>query len=109
MIRGSRWVPPSISGTPKRRSVKPNVDPSDAIRRSHQSASSMPPASAQPSTAAIVGFDGVSRVKPSGPSARSSRGANVSIAFRSAPAQNAMPPAPVTTRARASSSASKAR
>ena len=30
------------------------------------------------------------RVKPSGPSGESSRGANVSIAFRSAPAQNAI-------------------
>ncbi len=28
MIRGSRWVPPSISGTPKRRSVKPSREPS---------------------------------------------------------------------------------
>ena len=27
-IRGSRWVPPSISGTPKRRSVKPSREPS---------------------------------------------------------------------------------
>ena len=39
-----------------------------AIRRSHQSASSSPPARHQPSIAAIVGFDGVSRVKPIGPS-----------------------------------------
>ena len=84
-IRGSRWVPPSISGTPKRRSVKPSFDPSAAIRRSHHSASSSPPARHQPPMAAIVGFVGVSRVKPSGPSARSRRDTNVSIAFRSAP------------------------
>ena len=38
-----------------------------AIRRSHHSASSSPPARHQPEIAAIVGLDGVSRVKPSGP------------------------------------------
>ena len=41
-MRGRRWVPPSISGTPKRRSVKPSLASSVAIRRSHQSASSRP-------------------------------------------------------------------
>jgi hypothetical protein len=35
------------------------------------------------------------------------RGAKLSMAFRSAPAQKATPPAPVTTSARASSSATK--
>ena len=57
--RGSRCVPPSISGTPQRRSNRPNVEPSVAIRRSHHSASSTPPARHQPEIAAIVGFDGV--------------------------------------------------
>ena len=47
-----------------------------AMRRSHHSASSRPPARHQPSIAAIVGLDGVRRVKPSGPSAPASRGAN---------------------------------
>src|SRR3954468_192034 len=105
--RGSRWVPPSISGTPKRRSVKPSVDPSAAIRRSHQSASSLPPATHQPPIAAIVGLEAIRRVKPSGPSSLNRRGPNVSRAFRSAPAQKATPPAPVSTITRASSSASK--
>ena len=67
ITRGRRWVPPSISGTPQRRSKKPKVELGVAIRRSHQSASSSPPARHQPSTAAIAGFDGVRRVKPIGP------------------------------------------
>ena len=104
--RGSRWVPPSISGTPQRRSKRPKVEPRVAIRRSHQSASSTPPARHQPSIAAIAGFDGVRRVGPIGPSGWvTSR----FIAFRSAPAQKASPPAPVRTRTRAPSSASKSR
>ena len=119
-IRGSRWVPPSISGTPKRRSVKPRRASAVATRRSHQSASSSPPASAQPEIAAIVGFDARSRVNPSGPSGRwssqsdtvrsRSRRAAVGVlgeerlarsanAFRSAPAQNASGPSPVSTSA----------
>ena len=92
-IRGSRCVPPSISGTPKRRSVKPKRALGVATRRSHHSASSKPPARHQPEIAAIVGFGEASRVKPSGPSGRSSRGPSVSSAFRSAPAQNASSPA----------------
>ena len=48
-------------------------------------ASSSPPATHQPSTAAITGFDSCSRVGPSGPTGRS-RGRSL----RSAPAQNAV-------------------
>ena len=67
-IRGRRWVPPSISGTPQRRSGKPSfarlgADPQVAPERQLEAAGQ-----AQPEIAAIVGFDGVSRVKPSGPS-----------------------------------------
>ena len=54
-IRGSRCVPPSISGTPQRRSGKPRREPGCAIRRSHHSASSSPPARHQPCIAAIDG------------------------------------------------------
>ncbi len=79
------------------------------MRRSHQSAISRPPARQKPEIAAIVGLEAVRRVKPIGPSALIRRGAIVSVAFRSAPAQNEIPPAPVTTSARASSSASKRR
>ena len=48
-------------------------EPSVAIRRSHHSASSRPPARHQPAIAAIVGLVGVRRVKPSGPSGSSRR------------------------------------
>src|SRR5881227_1517786 len=77
------------------------------IRRSHQSASSSPPARHQPEIAAMVGFDGVRRVNPIGPAGSPSRGAKLSIALRSAPAQNATSPAPVRISTRAPSSASK--
>ena len=59
-MRGRRCVPPSISGTPQRRSGKPSAESSVAIRRSHQSASSSPPARHQPEIAAIVGFGEIS-------------------------------------------------
>ena len=80
-----------------------------AIRRSHHNASSSPPARQNPEIAAIAGLEGVSRVNPIGPSAEVSLLAIVSVAFRSAPAQNDTPPAPVSTITRASSSASKRR
>ena len=63
-----------MSGTPKRRSVKPSRAASVATRRSHHSASSRPPARHQPEIAAIVGLEAVRRVKPRGPSALSRRG-----------------------------------
>ena len=66
--RGSRTVPPSISGTPQRRQNTPNTAVSSATRRSHHSASSSPPATACPATAAITGLDSRSRVGPIGPS-----------------------------------------
>ena len=103
-MRGSRWVPPSISGT-RAAPVKPRRS-SAATRRSHHSASSRPPARHQPEIAAIVGFEevageaqragGIVQARPS-----------VSISLRSAPAQKATPPAPVRTSTRAESSASK--
>jgi hypothetical protein len=106
--RGSRTVPPSISGTPHRRQNTPNVAVSATTRRSHQSASSRPPATACPSTAAIVGLRVRRRVGPIGPSRvsvrRFRRDSSVS-ACRSAPAQK-VPPAPVRTPATRSSSAS---
>ena len=46
--RGSRTVPPSISGTPHRRQSTPKTAFSSATRRSHQIASSSPPATADP-------------------------------------------------------------
>jgi hypothetical protein len=58
----------------------------------------MPPATHQPSMAAMTGFDSASRVGPSGPLSRS-RGRSV----RLAPAQKAAA-SPVSTATRASSS-----
>ena len=78
-----------------------------AMRRSHQSASSRPPARQKPEIAAIVGLGGVSRVNPIGPSAELSRSTNVSVALRSAPAQNETSPAPVSTSTRAPASSAK--
>ena len=46
MSRGRRTVPPSMSGTPQRRQNTPNTASRAATRRSHQIASSSPPATA---------------------------------------------------------------
>ncbi len=106
-------MPPSISGMPQRRQKTPKTASSAATRRSHQAASSRPPATAWPSTAAITGFPSSMRVGPTGPSpsgaTRLARGAPSSrIAFRSAPAQN-FPFAPVSTATASESSSSKRR
>ena len=108
--RGSRTVPPSMSGTPQRRQNTPNVASSATTRRSHQIASSSPPATAYPSTAAITGLDSRIRVGPIGPSPSSLTWLprSVPIALRSAPAQN-VPPAPYSTATDCDASASKAR
>jgi hypothetical protein len=109
---GSRTVPPSISGTPHLRQNTPNTAVVSATRRSHHSASSSPPATACPWTAAITGFARTMRVGPIGPSP-SGTGVSrfplsVPTALRSAPAQNASP-TPPRTATEDESSASKAR
>ena len=105
-IFGRRCVPPSISGTPQRRSAQPKVAVVVATRRSHHSASSKPPARQWPEMAAIVGLGDSRRVKPSGPPGASA--SSVSIALRSAPAQKASSPAPVRTRIAAPASLTNA-
>ena len=67
MSRGRRTVPRSHKGTPKRRQNTPKTASSAATRRSHHRASSRPPATAWPSTAAITGLVRVIRVGPIGP------------------------------------------
>ena len=67
-MRGSRTVPPSISGTPQRRQKTPSTASSSTTRRSHHSASSSPPATAWPATAAITGLHSSIRDGPIGPS-----------------------------------------
>ncbi len=72
-------------------------------------ASSSPPATAYPSTAAITGFDSAIRLGPMGPGPSSAtRCIRPSLRERrSAPAQN-VPPLPVRTATEADSSSSKA-
>src|SRR6185437_13518927 len=109
--RGSRTVPPSISGTPQRRQNTPNFAVSDATRRSHHSASSSPPATAYPSTAAITGLESKCRVGPIGPGASSRKVGPLlrpATDLRSYPAQKA-PPRPVRIATDCVSSLSNAR
>src|SRR5947199_7556597 len=98
---------------PQRRQYTPKTAFSAATRRSHHAASSRPPATACPSTAAMTGLSSSMRVGPTGPSPSRSRRLARSIpgsriAFRSAPAQK-VPFAPVRTATCSDSSASKRR
>ena len=71
----------------------PKVASSATTRMSAHSASSMPPATAKPSTAAITGFDSRKRLGPIGaivlwpPTSRFFSRSPFATAFRSAPAQ----------------------
>ncbi len=109
--RGSRTVPPSISGTPQRRQKTPSTASSAATLRSHHAASSSPPATAYPSIAATTGLPSRIRVGPIGASWSTSSTrlpCSPPTALRSAPAQN-VPPSPHSTATDWVSSASKAR
>ena len=107
IMRGRRTVPRSISGTPKRRLNTPNIASRAAMRRSHHNASSSPPATAWPSTAAITGLLNCNHVGPIGPEPFSSSAVlrPSATSRRSAPAQK-LPPTPVRTAAQSVSSAS---
>lgn len=102
--RGRRTVPPSISGTPKRRQKTPKVALRATMRRSHRSASSSPPATAWPSTAAMQGLLSAMRVGPMGPCplpiglrrAAAAAAPALPSAFKSYPLQN-VPLAPCRT------------
>ena len=79
------------------------------MRKSHHAASSNPPAKQYPSIAAITGLPGSSFANPIGAvRAVSGRDTSDPGALRSAPEQNARPPAPVTTITCCSSSAPNA-
>ena len=54
--RGSRWVPPAPGMMPSRISGWPSLALSPATRRSQHRASSQPPPSAKPVTAAMTGL-----------------------------------------------------
>src|SRR3954465_3377225 len=109
-MRGKRTGPPSMSGAPPRGRETPKYAASSITRPSPHSASSNPPATAGPATAAITGLSSSSRVGPSGPrgmALRSSSGWSMSWScfassiivaqyLRSQPAQKA-PPSPHST------------
>jgi hypothetical protein len=95
-----------MSGTPQRRQKTPSTASSSATRRSHQRASTSPPATAWPGMAVTTGLLNSMREGPMGPSPSGARwGSRPSdTAFRSAPAQN-VPPSPKKTPTFASASA----
>ena len=108
--RVRRCVPPAPGITPIRISGWPNWASSPATMRSHVMASSQPPPSAKPRTAAISG----SPMAPmrshavKWPSACSRSGLWSASSTMSAPAANARSPAPVRTMTRIRSSRSSA-
>ena len=95
-MRGSRSVPPSISGTPQRRSGKPRVEPSAAILRSHRQRQLEPAREAPAGDRGDRGLrGGLAREAERAACHLPDAGRASSIAFRSAPAQKASSPAPV--------------
>ena len=62
--RVSRWVPPMPGMTPSLISGWPNLAVSAAMMRSHCMASSQPPPSAKPATAAMIGLRAVDGAIP---------------------------------------------
>ena len=96
--RGSRWVPPSISGTPQRRSKQPKVepgggDPQVAPERQLEAAGDAP--------AVDRGDRRLRRGQPGeAHRARPGRRRRARRDLRSKPAQKASPPAPVRTSTR---------
>jgi hypothetical protein len=103
-----RKRPPAPAIRPRRTSGSPNVAAGEATTRSQLRTSSVPPASAGPSTAAISGLVRARRTSPPNPprSVESSAASPAARALRSAPAQKTGG-APVSTPARSSSSASR--
>ena len=109
MRRARRCVPPNPGITPRLISGCPNLAVSAATMRSQASASSMPPPSTKPFTAAMTGIGNSSspRATPSPRAANflPSSGDMDTMTEMSAPATNARPPAPVRIRQRTPSSA----
>src|SRR5437764_841582 len=111
-MRGSSCVPPMPGKMPSVVSGTPNTAVSPATTKSDRIASSQPPASAKPSTAAITGMgQRSSRIAPCSKITCWARHCSSLISLRSLrspPAQNAFSPLPVKTTARASGSAASA-
>ncbi len=91
--RGSRSRPPPAATKPRLTSGIPNFAVRDATTRSVASTTSVPPAKAYPSTAAISGFRGGRSVNPI-PRPGIATTSPAANAFRSIPEQK-LPPAPV--------------
>src|SRR5439155_4585236 len=112
-MRALSVVPPPAGKSPRLTSARPNLACSAATIRSHKRASSQPPATAGPLTAATTGFGKPPRwnhVKASNDVSSPSPDSRSSLkARRSMPAQNALSPAPVMTTARTPSSSAAPR
>src|SRR5215469_1531556 len=106
MRLGSRSRPPAPATRPRLTSGKPNFAASLATIRSHARTNSNPPASAYPSTAAMIGFAGGCWTKPPKPRSATIGESPDRKPLRSMPALN-VPPAPVSTSTRTSGLASK--
>ena len=104
MIRGSRWVPPTVATIPIFGSGAANVADRAAIRMSQARASSRPPPTARPFTAAMTGLvtppssDSPPKFQP---------GSSGGVPVRSLPALKARVPAPVRIATRRLAWASK--
>jgi hypothetical protein len=101
MMRGRYWVAPTVGQAPTLAPVCPSTALSEAMTRSHHSASSWPPPMHQPLTMAMTGM-GRPRIVMASPCMRSFHMAPLIqfrriIAWKSPPAENALSPAPVTT------------
>src|SRR5258706_1019035 len=110
--RGRSWVPPMPGKMPSVVSGTPKTAVSLATMKSDRRASSQPPASAKPSTAAMTGT-GQRSTRIAACSKITCWVRHVSSvislrSLRSPPAQNARSPAPVNTMARASASEASA-
>ena len=107
--RGRRTVPPPPGMIPIRVSVSPICAAGSTTRRSQARASSQPPPSARPFTAAIQGFGHRSTSRRAVWSSTSHRRTSSSVqlrrSLRFAPAQKARVPFPVRTTARTPASA----
>ena len=97
--RGRRCVPPPPGRRPSFTSGWPNLALSAAIRMVHAIAVSQPPPSAKPLTAAITGLPRFSMRSSTSWPKRLDRSASIAVACASspmsAPAMNALSPAPV--------------
>ena len=110
--RSRRWVPPKPGIRPRLISGCPTLAVSAAIRRWQHIASSSPPPRAKPLTIAITGLGRRSTRRiirvPRSEKSRPCTGVSAFISAMSAPATNALGPAPVSTTTRTVSSAAAA-